>query len=221
MQAGLEYGTLWYRAVEVLLGDVGWGQPVDIWAAACVWCEMLRYKPLFREVSQMTMLIAVLRMLGSPQGNTAGYIAALPLWSCQFPCFTVGQIGDIMGTSLGEDHIPVLKGMLHMHPAHRLDATVALKHFENGFVNAVGSAAASVDGLPEDTAVSSCRSPLAKVAVSGLPLPTGKRKVPKSGPETIGDVGSSFRTPPAKIHKTSAVHQCWYTLGVVVCNMNY
>lgn len=34
--------TRWYRAPELLVGDTGYGQPVDIWAIGCVLAELIR-----------------------------------------------------------------------------------------------------------------------------------------------------------------------------------
>lgn len=35
--------TRWYRAPELLVGDLQYGPPVDVWALACVFAELERY----------------------------------------------------------------------------------------------------------------------------------------------------------------------------------
>uniref|UniRef100_M4A5N8 Cyclin-dependent kinase-like 2 n=1 Tax=Xiphophorus maculatus TaxID=8083 RepID=M4A5N8_XIPMA len=39
--------TRWYRAPELLVGDIKYGKPVDVWALGCVLIEMLTAQPLF------------------------------------------------------------------------------------------------------------------------------------------------------------------------------
>uniref|UniRef100_A0A3B3YBX0 Cyclin-dependent kinase-like 2 n=1 Tax=Poecilia mexicana TaxID=48701 RepID=A0A3B3YBX0_9TELE len=39
--------TRWYRAPELLVGDIKYGKPVDVWALGCVLIEMLTAHPLF------------------------------------------------------------------------------------------------------------------------------------------------------------------------------
>ena len=43
----LQVGTSFYRAPELLLGDRGYGEAIDIWAVGCVFAELLTGKPLF------------------------------------------------------------------------------------------------------------------------------------------------------------------------------
>lgn len=42
-----QVASRWYRAPELLWGSPKYGPPVDIWAAGCVFAEMLRGVPLF------------------------------------------------------------------------------------------------------------------------------------------------------------------------------
>ena len=45
---GIVYGTLPYRAIEVLLGDSAFGKPMDIRAIGCIFCELAVCVRLFR-----------------------------------------------------------------------------------------------------------------------------------------------------------------------------
>lgn len=42
-----QVASRWYRAPEILYGCQKYGMPIDIWAAGCVFAEMLRGIPLF------------------------------------------------------------------------------------------------------------------------------------------------------------------------------
>ena len=45
-----------YRAPELLVGDVAYGKPVDIWALGCLLPEMLTGEPLFPGDSDLDQL---------------------------------------------------------------------------------------------------------------------------------------------------------------------
>ncbi len=40
--------TIWYRPPEVLLGAEHYTPALDVWAAACIWAELLMLRPLFQ-----------------------------------------------------------------------------------------------------------------------------------------------------------------------------
>jgi serine/threonine protein kinase len=40
--------TIWYRPPEVLLGAEHYTPALDLWAAACIWAELLMLRPLFQ-----------------------------------------------------------------------------------------------------------------------------------------------------------------------------
>lgn len=42
-----QVASRWYRAPELLYGSSNYGPSVDLWAAGCVFAEMLRGLPLF------------------------------------------------------------------------------------------------------------------------------------------------------------------------------
>lgn len=39
--------TLWYRAIEVLLGNEQYGPGIDIWSLGCIFAELVNGSPLF------------------------------------------------------------------------------------------------------------------------------------------------------------------------------
>lgn len=42
-----QVASRWYRSPELLFGSSSYGPSVDLWAAGCVFAEMLRGLPLF------------------------------------------------------------------------------------------------------------------------------------------------------------------------------
>lgn len=65
-EIGIEYGTLPYRAPEILLGDVGFSFPVDTWALSCTFRELLSKTSLFPALSAIQVIFEIFRKFGSP-----------------------------------------------------------------------------------------------------------------------------------------------------------
>ncbi|CAG7732341.1 unnamed protein product, partial [Allacma fusca] len=56
--------TRWYRAPELLVGDVAYGKEVDIWAVGCLFAEMMTGEPLFPGDSDIDQLFLIAQCLG-------------------------------------------------------------------------------------------------------------------------------------------------------------
>lgn len=56
--------TRWYRAPELLVGDVHYGPAVDVWAIGCVAAELIRGEALWPGKSDVDQLYLIRRTLG-------------------------------------------------------------------------------------------------------------------------------------------------------------
>lgn len=56
--------TRWYRAPELLIGDLRYGKAVDVWAVGCLYAEMVSGDPLFPGDSDVDQLYQITRVLG-------------------------------------------------------------------------------------------------------------------------------------------------------------
>lgn len=82
--------TLWYRSIELLLGDniIGEKGEADIWAMGCVFYEMLRGRALFatrpktagKEETEVDTTEAILQLLGMPSQQDWKDVEKLPKW---------------------------------------------------------------------------------------------------------------------------------------------
>ena len=64
----------WYRAPELLFGAADYGAGVDVWAAGCVFAELLLLWPLFPgedDIDQLLQARAHLRRRGHRPGGRA------------------------------------------------------------------------------------------------------------------------------------------------------
>ncbi|KAF0313168.1 Cyclin-dependent kinase-like 2 [Amphibalanus amphitrite] len=56
--------TRWYRAPELLVGDTRYGREVDVWAAGCLFSEVLTGDPLFPGDSDIDQLYQIIQTTG-------------------------------------------------------------------------------------------------------------------------------------------------------------
>jgi serine/threonine protein kinase len=56
--------TRWYRCPELLIGDVAYSKPVDIWAVGCLMAELVTGMPLFPGDSDMDQLYKIMKTFG-------------------------------------------------------------------------------------------------------------------------------------------------------------
>lgn len=59
--------TRWYRAPELLVGDVHYSFPVDVWAISCVFAELISGQPLWPGRSDLDQLYLIRKTLGIDQ----------------------------------------------------------------------------------------------------------------------------------------------------------
>ena len=56
--------TRWYRAPELLVGDISYGKAIDVWAIGCLFSEMLTGEPLFPGESDIDQLYFITKCFG-------------------------------------------------------------------------------------------------------------------------------------------------------------
>lgn len=71
--------TLWYRAPELLLGSKHQTTSVDIWAAGCIFGELLAHKPLLPGQSEVRQIELIIDLLGTPNDTIWPGFSKLPL----------------------------------------------------------------------------------------------------------------------------------------------
>ncbi|KAK2588949.1 hypothetical protein KPH14_001804 [Odynerus spinipes] len=61
--------TRWYRAPELLVGDLTYGRGVDVWAIGCLYAEMMTGDPIFPGDSDIDQLYRITKVLGGLCGR--------------------------------------------------------------------------------------------------------------------------------------------------------
>ncbi|XP_062054649.1 cyclin-dependent kinase-like 2 isoform X1 [Lepus europaeus] len=121
--------TRWYRAPELLVGDVKYGKAVDVWAIGCLVTEMLMGEPLFPGDSDIDQLYLIMRCLGNliPRHQELFY---------KNPVFAGVRLPEIKESEPLERRYPKLSGVvidlakkcLHVDPDKRPFCAELLHH---------------------------------------------------------------------------------------------
>ncbi|KAH9279255.1 Cyclin-dependent kinase 11B [Echinococcus granulosus] len=70
--------TLWYRAVELLLGSKSYSTPIDLWSVGCIFAEFLLQRPLFPGKGEVDQINMIFRDLGTPNERIWPGVTQLP-----------------------------------------------------------------------------------------------------------------------------------------------
>ncbi|KAM4706655.1 cyclin-dependent kinase-like 2 [Discoglossus pictus] len=121
--------TRWYRAPELLVGDIKYGKAVDVWAIGCLVTEMLTGDPLFPGDSDIDQLYHIVKC----QGNLTPRLQEL---FYKNPLFAGVTLPDIREVEPLERRYPKLsplildlaKNCLQIDPDKRPSCTILLQH---------------------------------------------------------------------------------------------
>ena len=120
--------TLWWRAPEIIFGDEGFDQAVDVWSLGLVVAEIAgyRFQADLQETraSETGYIMALFRQLGTPD---CPELTGLPLWRRQGPQFSRQPWPRTLRQCLGMPGVDLLDGMLSFRPVSRPTATQILE----------------------------------------------------------------------------------------------
>ena len=112
-----EVVTLWYRAPEIILGAPSYTESIDVWSSACVLAEILRRKPLIYEEHEISCVIKILRLCGSPDADALQFYRRLPYFSCDYPKFGTGTLVTSLPPWARNEALDLLKAMMALLPS--------------------------------------------------------------------------------------------------------
>eukprot|EP00340_Litonotus_pictus_P001978 CAMPEP_0170525276 /NCGR_PEP_ID=MMETSP0209-20121228/10764_1 /TAXON_ID=665100 ORGANISM="Litonotus pictus, Strain P1" /NCGR_SAMPLE_ID=MMETSP0209 /ASSEMBLY_ACC=CAM_ASM_000301 /LENGTH=296 /DNA_ID=CAMNT_0010814461 /DNA_START=34 /DNA_END=924 /DNA_ORIENTATION=+ len=123
-----EVVTLWYRAPDVLLGNLDYMDTIDIWSIGCIFAEMITGKALFQALNEKNQVKEIFRMLGTPKEKDYPGIVKLPDWKEDaFEQYEAKSLKDCI-PGLEDDGLDLLKEMLRIDPSKRIPLEKALAH---------------------------------------------------------------------------------------------
>ena len=116
--------TRWYRSPELLVGDMQYGPPVDVWAIGCVFAELLSGVPLWPGKSDVDQLYLIRRTLGKCPLCT-GQSSGLPdAFGRTRAC--PGGLSSVVGIRISQE-VNLPSGSLPLVGAGLLEVLLSLK----------------------------------------------------------------------------------------------
>lgn len=118
--------TRWYRPPELLFGARHYGPAVDIWAAGCIFAELMLRTPFVHAETDMGQLKIIFQALGTPREEDWPGMRLLPDYVA-FPPQAKPPLKGIFNAA-PDDALDLLEAMLTFDPLRRIAAREALSH---------------------------------------------------------------------------------------------
>lgn len=116
----------WYRAPELLFGAKNYGPGVDVWAAACIFAELLLRKPFLQGNSDIDQLGKIFAAFGTPKPSQWADMVYLPDY-VEYQ-YVPGQPLRTLFPMASDDALDLLSKMFMYDPKARISAQQALEH---------------------------------------------------------------------------------------------
>lgn len=123
-----EVVTLWYRAPDVLLGNVDYGTSIDIWGVGCIFFEMATGYAPFQGLNSRKQIESIFEIIGTPSGQLwPGFKEDLEKCSISLPNFPGRDLRSLT-PRLEDSGVDLLRRMLTCNPLARIAASDAMNH---------------------------------------------------------------------------------------------
>ncbi|KAL8124076.1 cyclin-dependent kinase D-3-like [Apium graveolens] len=116
----------WYRAPELLFGAKQYGPGVDVWAAACIFAELLLRRPFLQGNSDIDQLGKIFAAFGTPKPTQWPDMIYLPDY-VEYQ-YVPGQPLRTLFPMASDDTLDLLSKMFMYDPKTRISAQEALEH---------------------------------------------------------------------------------------------
>lgn len=118
--------TLWYRAVEIMLGDNKYSTAIDMWSFGCLVGFFGKSSDIMMGDSDYGQLIKIFQFLGTPTESSYPGISGMPNYSANWPKFPAAPLQYNLSNALFD----IMMGCLDYLPEKRWTAAQALVALE-------------------------------------------------------------------------------------------
>ncbi|KAK4775496.1 hypothetical protein SAY87_023457 [Trapa incisa] len=116
----------WYRAPELLYGAKQYGPSVDVWAAGCIFAELLLRRPFLQGSSDIDQLGKIFAAFGTPTSSQWPDLVCLPDY-VEYQYVPAPQLRSLFPMA-SDDTLDLLSKMFTYDPKSRISAQQALEH---------------------------------------------------------------------------------------------
>ncbi|KAF6169013.1 hypothetical protein GIB67_038510 [Kingdonia uniflora] len=116
----------WYRAPELLFGTKQYGSGVDVWAAACIFAELLLRRPFLQGSSDIDQLGKIFAAFGTPKSSQWPDMVYLPDY-VEYQFVSPPPLRSLFPMA-SDDALDLLMKMFTYDPKSRISAQQALEH---------------------------------------------------------------------------------------------
>lgn len=127
--------SLWYRPIELLLGEEKYGPPVDIWSLGCIFGELFQRRAVFPCATELDIINAIFQLCGTPTKNTWPEVKTLPGYATLKPTPTRRILIESYMQVIPPLALDLFDKMLKLNPASRISAEEALQSNWITFMN--------------------------------------------------------------------------------------
>lgn len=124
--------TLWYRPIELLLGETYYGSKIDLWGVGCLFAEWLYGDPILPGNNEIEQMKLIFNLCGTPNlEDWPGHVET-PKWASDAEGWCrANKKESTLETRFrrfSELELDLVKRMLALNPDKRCSAVDALKH---------------------------------------------------------------------------------------------
>ncbi|PKA60959.1 Cyclin-dependent kinase D-1 [Apostasia shenzhenica] len=116
----------WYRAPELLFGTKQYGPGVDVWAAGCIFAELLLRRPFLQGISDIDQLGKIFAAFGTPKPSQWPDMGYLPDF-VEYQHVPAPSLRSLFPMA-SDDALDLLSKMFTYDPKARISSQLALDH---------------------------------------------------------------------------------------------
>lgn len=117
----------YYRAPELIFGNMDYDASIDIWSLGCLIAEMVIGKPLFQGESTVDQLLQIIKVLGTPDSDQLSHLNKNNTLNYQFPVVKPYAINKIFAGK-PKELIHLLQKIFVYEPHKRMNALEIMAH---------------------------------------------------------------------------------------------
>jgi serine/threonine protein kinase len=119
--------SLWYRAPELLFGEMFYELSIDLWSVGCIIAEMATGLTLFQGDSQIDQIHKIIEVLGTPTAESYRLFGSMSREVGPLPDYPKQDLRSALRTDDFE-LVDLIAKLLQYEPSRRISAQEALKH---------------------------------------------------------------------------------------------